>query len=212
MQGGRVGGKRIYQTSNGSDRPKSDPICRYWQQGSCNRGTNCNFAHPEGMRGPRPMDQGQNGHASGGVPRPGGGGNLGNRLSPGQNSAGGAGFSGSKRPNSGVGGQDRNNGTSNQWGRARNRSPNNGADRNASKSKTPNRRCKYFLQGSCRNGDGCTFAHAHTTAPDVEMMTELKGHEKVRTVPFTHTAGWVEVGKEGEEVKGAKRHLGSRTS
>lgn len=177
-----MGGKRIYQTSNGSDRPKSDPICRYWQKGSCNRGANCNFAHPEGMRGSRPMDQAPNGHAAGG--------NLANRLSPGHNSTGGAGFSGSgyERPNSGAGGQDRNNGGSNQWGRARNspnnRSPNNGADRNATKPKTSNKRCKFFLQGNCRHGDNCVFAHVHTTAPDVEMMTELKGHEKVRRVPL----------------------------
>jgi hypothetical protein len=50
--------------------------------------------------------------------------------------------------------------------------------------------CTFWLKGHCTRGESCNFLHAHTTAPDVEMKTQLVGHEKaIRAIvlPEGHT-------------------------
>eukprot|EP00897_Mesotaenium_endlicherianum_P008216 jgi/Mesen1/7422/ME000388S06640 len=147
---------------------QSNNVCRFYMAGHCTKGDQCNWYHPS------PSER----VAQGG----GGGGRAAGGFTGG--GSGGGGFSGSKRSNSAVA----TNGTGGErWGRPRGASRGGGGGRGGfgDRSKQRTRACNYWLRGSCTKGDNCNFLHSHATAPDIEMMTELKGHEKCVNVVST---------------------------
>ncbi len=174
----RVGSKRNYQRSgNTGSRSHNQQICRYWQEGRCLKGDECQWLHP-GNAGPtgRGASLG-NGRRTINV--------IDNRSenrggwgSVGDGSSGGGFSTGSS--------QGRSRNVSARWGRPRNVISRPGQrDRGHSDGSTGPQRstkakpCNFWLKGNCNRGDDCIYLHAHTTALDVEMMTQLIGHEKV---------------------------------
>jgi F-box/WD-40 domain protein 7 len=58
------------------------------------------------------------------------------------------------------------------------------------------------LKGNCNRGDTCNFLHAHTTAPDVEMKTQLLGHEKaIRAIVLPEGHTQLYTGSQDESVR-----------
>jgi len=157
-------------------------ICRYWQEGRCLKGEDCQWLHPGsvGTTG-RVASLGNNGRRTTS--------NLidGNRSSnrAGWGSVGGGGGGGFSTGNN----QGRPRNVSASWGRPRNVSSRPGQrDRvyseggggdGAPHRGTKGKPCNFWLKGNCNRGEDCMYLHAHTTALDVEMMTQLIGHEKV---------------------------------
>ncbi|GJP40470.1 hypothetical protein CLOM_g150 [Closterium sp. NIES-68] len=70
------------------------------------------------------------------------------------------------------------------------------------KERIPRRKaCKFWLGGSC-NRHNCNFLHAHTTAADVEMMTELTGHEKVvRAIALPESSSQLYTGSQDGTIR-----------
>jgi hypothetical protein len=174
----RVGSKRNYQRSgNTGSRSHSQQICRYWQEGRCLKGDECQWLHP------------------GNAGTTGRGASLGNgrrTINVIDNRSENRGGWGSAGGGSGGGGfstgssQGRSRNVSARWGRPRNAISRPGQrDRGHSDASTGPQRstkakpCNFWLKGNCNRGDDCIYLHAHTTALDVEMMTQLIGHEKV---------------------------------
>ncbi len=179
----RVGSKRNYQRSgNTGSRSHNQQICRYWQEGRCLKGEDCQWLHPGsvGTTG-RVASLGNNGRRTTS--------NLidSNRSSnrAGWGSVGGGGGGGFSTGNN----QGRPRNVSASWGRPRNVSSRPGQrDRvyseggggdGAPHRGTKGKPCNFWLKGNCNRGEDCMYLHAHTTALDVEMMTQLIGHEKV---------------------------------
>ncbi|CAK9229528.1 unnamed protein product [Sphagnum troendelagicum] len=135
-------------------------ICRYWQEGRCLKGEDCQWLHPGsvGTTG-RVASLGNNGRRTTS--------NLidGNRSS---NRAGWGSVGGGGGPHRGIKGKP----------------------------------CNFWLKGNCNRGEDCMFLHAHTTAPDVEMMTQLIGHEKaIRAIEMPQGASQLYTGSQDESVR-----------
>ena len=182
----RVGNKRNFNRAGNTGggmggRNHTQQVCRYWQEGRCLKGDDCQWLHPGNV--------GTTGRGSSG----GGNGKRANNLVDNRDSwdrdvrdnrdyhsGGGGGFSSGNNAN-----QGRSRNVSARWGRGRGSSRGGhretrvyegGAGVHRPAKQKP---CSYWLKGNCTRGDTCNFLHAHTTAPDVEMTTQLIGHDKV---------------------------------
>lgn len=219
----RVGSKRSYTrpghiTSGG--RAPNAQVCRFWQEGRCYKGEDCQWLHPgsagttgrgssagngskranntyerEGLRDAR--EQINQAHASAG----------------GWKYSEGGGFSSGSHQNQQQQ-QGRNNQRNNQsarWGRRGGSSRGGQGQRNAARDTrvheprphAPKQKpCTYWLKGNCNRGDSCNFLHAHTTAPDVEMKTMLVGHEKaIRAIVLPEGLSQLYTGSQDESVR-----------
>jgi hypothetical protein len=178
--GGRAGGR-----SGGRAGGTAQIPCRYFLEGKCDRGDACNFSH---NIDPGAAANGRKRVSDRGAaqdPRPGAA--FGGRIGPG--SSGSAfdrlGTGGAQAPAAGsaygaYGGGGLQNGVQGGRGQqARFGRRGGGAGRSGGQQQQKRGVCRFWLAGTCRNGANCNYLHVHTTAPDVELMTELKGHEKV---------------------------------
>lgn len=194
----RGGGRSSGRSGGRSGGATANVPCRFFLEGKCERGDACNFLHnidPGAVangrkriseRGPAAHDPRPGASFGGGRNGPGPSGSAFDRLggqSPFDRLGGGA----PQTPAAGSGygayggGGMQNGGQGGRGQQARFGRRGGGAGRSGPQQQKRGV-CRYWLGGSCRNGANCNFLHVHATAPDVDLMTELKGHEKVRTV------------------------------
>ncbi len=184
----RVGGKRNYPKSGNPGaagaRSHHPQICRYWQEGRCLKGDDCQWLHPgnPGTTG-RGTFLGNGRRAS-------------NVIDNRSDNRGGWGTTGEGGFSSGSNSQGRSRNVSARWGRPRNvvgrpsqrdRGYTDGSGGGHTQRSTKGKPCNFWLKGNCNRGDDCMYLHAHTTAPDIQMMTQLIGHEKVAFCPQDKT-------------------------
>jgi hypothetical protein len=173
----RPGSKRNFSRSGITrryDGQQQQQVCRYWLEGRCNKGDDCNFLHANSDgSGPTGRPHSSNGAAS---KRPN---NL-NENRGGFPDGGGSGFQNQ--------GGARRSTTSARWGRPR--GSNNASTGNRTYNRVgtdgvrrpKDRVCNYWLKGNCTRGDDCNYLHAHSASPDISLIKDLAGHGKVRTV------------------------------
>ncbi|CAK9199715.1 unnamed protein product [Sphagnum troendelagicum] len=199
----RVGGKRNYPRSGNPGgagaRSHHPQICRYWQEGRCLKGDDCQWLHPgnPGTTG-RGTFLGNGRRAS-------------NVIDNRSDNRGGWGTTGEGGFSSGSSSQGRSRNVSARWGRPRNvvgrpsqreRGYTDGSGGGHTQRSTKGKPCNFWLKGNCNRGDDCMFLHAHTTAPDIQMMTQLIGHEKaIRAIEMPQGASQLYTGSQDESVR-----------
>lgn len=163
----KPGNKRNFSRSGITGRQQQ--VCRYWLEGRCIKGDDCQWLHPDGA-GPTGRPHSSNGAAS---KRP----NNVNETRGGF-SDGGSGFSnqsGSRRQVASA-----------RWGRPRGSNNSSNVNRTVRSGADGARRprdkvCTYWLKGNCTRGDDCNYLHAHTASPNISLIKQLAGHDKVPT-------------------------------
>ncbi|GJP48812.1 hypothetical protein CLOM_g8092 [Closterium sp. NIES-68] len=211
-RGGRGGGGRGGYGGRGGrgGGGRGRGVCRFWLEGNCRKGDNCEYLHTD---------------SSGG----GGGGGFGG-------GGGGSAVEGEEaEAETGAGevaGEDRDGGEAEEgeageetagdlmiggeegfWaggmqtlrGMAEVLAGSGGGGKErggGGERRIPRRKaCKFWLGGSC-NRHNCNFLHAHTTAADVEMMTELTGHEKVvRAIALPESSSQLYTGSQDGTIR-----------
>nr|PNR57693.1 hypothetical protein PHYPA_004687 [Physcomitrium patens] len=205
----RVGSKRNYSRSGNAagsgggagGRSHGQQVCRYWQEGRCVKGDDCQWLHPgnAGSTG--------RGNSAGSAKRSNNAHEYRDREA--RDPAGGWGYGGGGFTSGSNQGRPRN--VSARWGRGGRggRSGRGSHDQRdnrfqeGGRSHTPKQKpCSYWLKGNCMRGDTCNFLHAHTTAPDMEMTTVLNGHEKaVRAIVLPEAHAQLYTGSQDESVR-----------
>ncbi|CAI5518083.1 unnamed protein product [Closterium sp. Naga37s-1] len=227
-RGGRGGGGRGGYGGRGGrgGGGRGRGVCRFWLEGNCRKGDNCDYLHTDSSGGGGGFGGGGRGFSGGGGR--GGGGNRGGGAGWGGQGWGGGGGGGdggggtvlgrrnadSQGDGEGFGGErwgrQRVGGRSGEGVRARLGDGGGGGggagggggggvggERRIARRKA----CKFWLGGSC-NRHNCTFLHAHTTAADVEMMTELTGHEKVvRAIALPESSSQLYTGSQDGTIR-----------
>ncbi|KAJ7290923.1 hypothetical protein O6H91_Y291200 [Diphasiastrum complanatum] len=152
----RVGGKRNFPGSR-TFGPRIPQVCRFWQEGRCLKGDACQWQHPVA-----PETSGRFSGSSEPLGYKKSNYSIDNRAGAHVASIG----------TNGSGGQRR-------WGRKQQLQ--NLGEKVPFDSKRPLRDtvCLYWIRGNCNRGNNCNFLHSYTTASDFDIMTKLKGHEKV---------------------------------
>lgn len=216
----RVGSKRNYSRSGhpagagsgGGGRPQSTQICRFWQEGRCYKGEDCQWLHPgsAGTTG-RGSSTGNGKRANNSYDREGVRDareqiNQAHANAGGLDYSGGGGFSSGSHQQQQGQGQGRQRNSSARWGRRGGGRGGQGprdARVHESRPHAPKQKpCTYWLKGNCNRGESCNFLHAHTTAPDVEMKTMLVGHEKaIRAIVLPEGHTQLYTGSQDESVR-----------
>lgn len=223
----RVGSKRNYSRSGdraggaGRSHGGSQQVCRFWQEGRCYKGEDCQWLHPgsagttgrgssagNGKRQANAAydarsDIRDHGHARE---------QQGHSAQGGWGGYGGGGFSSgssgqqqhAQRPrNASARWGRRGGGRGQRDGRAHGEGGNAAGGGGGARAHAPKQKpCTFWLEGNCKRGDGCNFLHAHTTAPDVEMKTRLVGHEKaIRAIVLPEGHTQLYTGSQDESVR-----------
>ncbi|CAM6106913.1 unnamed protein product [Calypogeia fissa] len=192
----KAGSKRNFSRSGVTGRQQQQ-VCRYWLEGRCNKGDDCQWLHPEGA-GTTGRTQSSNGGAS---KRPN---NVNENTRGGFQADGGSGFS---NQSGGGGGGARRQVASARWGRPRGSNNSSNVNRTARSGTDGARRprdkvCTYWLKGNCRRGDDCDYLHAHTASPDIALIKQLAGHDKaVRAIELPVGSSKLYTGGQDETVR-----------
>eukprot|EP00249_Psilotum_nudum_P016690 c25947_g1_i3 orf=248-1564(+) len=101
-------------------------------------------------------------------------------------------------PDDTAGGGRRN--VSARWGSPRGfkggRSHSNGSRRIRDKP------CSFFLRNSCTRGEHCNYLHAHSSTPDMSLISQLTGHEKaVRAITLPANTNLLYTGGQDKTVR-----------
>ncbi|KAG0630698.1 hypothetical protein M758_1G197900 [Ceratodon purpureus] len=229
----RVGSKRNHSRSGGhagggagGGRSHINQVCKYWQDGRCYKGDECQWLHPgnagttgRGSSGGNGKRQANNAYDARSVIRD----NHARSESQqqgGWGGYGGGGFSSgsNQQQQQQHGGQGRARNSSARWGRrgggggrgghgqrdgGRVYGHEGGGGGGGARAHAPKQKpCTYWLKGNCTRGESCNFLHAHTTAPDVEMKTQLVGHEKaIRAIVLPEGHTQLYTGSQDETVR-----------
>ncbi|KAG0592076.1 hypothetical protein KC19_1G222900 [Ceratodon purpureus] len=227
----RVGSKRNHSRSGGhagggagGGRSHINQVCKYWQDGRCYKGDECQWLHPgnagttgRGSSGGNGKRQANNAYDARSVIRD----NHARSESQqqgGWGGYGGGGFSSGSNQQQQHGGQGRARSSSARWGRrgggggrgghgqrdgGRVYGHEGGGGGGGARAHAPKQKpCTYWLKGNCTRGESCNFLHAHTTAPDVEMKTQLVGHEKaIRAIVLPEGHTQLYTGSQDETVR-----------
>ncbi|KAL2613612.1 hypothetical protein R1flu_025304 [Riccia fluitans] len=163
----KVGGKRNFTRSGmGGGRWVGQQVCRYWQEGRCSKGDDCQWLHPDGA-GPTGRPHAGNGVAS---KRPSNVIDIRIENRGGFTDGPSVGFS------SGSGG--RRNIQAAKWGRPRSSSVRGGRTVADSGRRPRDKVCRFWLEGNCQRGENCNYLHAHTANPEITLIKQLDGHGK----------------------------------
>jgi len=68
-------------------------------------------------------------------------------------------------------------GSTSTWGRAHGGTN----SRTVRKPEKVSKICKFWLQGNCGYGEGCRYLHSWSLGDGFSMLTQLEGHQKVKT-------------------------------
>ncbi|BBN17984.1 protein MpC3H30 [Marchantia polymorpha subsp. ruderalis] len=177
----KVGGKRGFSRSGITGRGwVGQQVCRYWQEGRCIRGEDCQWVHPDGA-GPtgRP-------HASNGLANKRPSNVIDNRVDNRLDNRGGFSDGASGGFSSGSGA--RRNPPSAKWGRPHSKNNRAGGRTAPDVGRRPRDKvCSFWLKGNCQRGDECNYLHAHTANSDINLIKQLDGHGKtVRAIELPH--------------------------
>ncbi|GJP59375.1 hypothetical protein CLOP_g11624 [Closterium sp. NIES-67] len=180
-------------------------VCRFWLEGNCRKGDNCEYLHTDSSGGGGGGGFGGGGGGFGGGGGRGRGGNRGGGGGWGGQGWGGGGGGGGGEETAGdlmIGGEEGfwAGGMQTLRGMAEVLAGSGGGG--GGERRIPRRKaCKFWLGGSC-NRHNCNFLHAHTTAADVEMMTELTGHEKVvRAIALPESSSQLYTGSQDGTIR-----------